>query len=177
MKRLTIILGCVLLLAAGVLLVSNSGAQGHQSLRATLRGFQEVPSISTVAFGEFRAKINRDETEVTFQLTFNDLEAPVLFSHIHLASRASNGGIMTFLCGGQTKPACPQSGTVTGTITAADITGATGTGLPAQGIAPGEFAEFIRALRSGNTYVNVHSQVFPGGEIRGQISTDDEDNG
>ena len=38
-----------------------------------------------------------------------------------------------------------------------------------QGIAPGEFAEFVRAIRAGVTYANVHSSMFPGGEIRTQI--------
>lgn len=175
MKRFTILFSCILVLAAGALWVSQATADGRQTFRARLRGFQEVPSISTTAFGEFRAKLNRQRDTVTYELTFNDLQAPVLFSHIHLAATASNGGIMTFLCGGQTKPACPQSGTVNGTITAADITGAGGAGLPAQGISPEEFEEFLRALRSGFTYVNVHSQLFPGGEIRGQINSEDDD--
>jgi hypothetical protein len=38
-----------------------------------------------------------------------------------------------------------------------------------QGIAAGDFAELVRAIRAGKAYVNVHSSVFPGGEIRGQL--------
>jgi hypothetical protein len=60
---------------------------------------------------------------------------------------------------------------VTGTVEAADVIGPGG-----QGISAGEFAEFLRALRSGNTYANVHTVTFPGGEIRGQIQTDAENN-
>jgi hypothetical protein len=32
-----------------------------------------------------------------------------------------------------------------------------------------EFDELVRAIRAGVTYVNVHSETFPGGEIRGQL--------
>ena len=53
---------------------------------------------------------------------------------------------------------------MTGTIAAADVIGPA-----AQGIAPGEFRELVRAMRAGATYANVHSTTFPAGEIRGQI--------
>jgi len=59
---------------------------------------------------------------------------------------------------------------VTGVIDAADVIGPAG-----QGIAPGEFNELVRAIRSGNTYANVHTNMYPGGEIRGQIRGDDND--
>ena len=97
-----------------------------------------------------------------------------------------NGGIVVFLCQTATNPdptghapTCPQSGTVTGTLTAANMTAS----AEAQGIAPGEFAELVRAIRAGVTYANVHSAGtgvptnFALGEIRGQIGAphDDDD--
>jgi hypothetical protein len=63
-------------------------------------------------------------------------------------------------------PACPQGeGTVTGTLEAADVL-TVGT----QGIAAGEFGEFVEALRAEAGYGNVHTAAFPGGEIRGQVT-------
>ena len=44
-----------------------------------------------------------------------------------------------------------------------------------QGIEPGSFAELVRAMEVGATYANVHSMRWPGGEIRGQISAEDDD--
>lgn len=174
MKRLSLVLGSVLAVAAVALLVAMASAQGHQSLKARLSGFQEVPAISTAGSGEFRAKIRPDGSSVDYTLSYQNLEAATLFAHIHLSARGVNGGVMAFLCGGGGKPACPSNvgfNTVSGTIAPADVVGPAG-----QGVAAGEFAEFIRALRSGATYANVHTTLFPGGEIRGQISTDDEDN-
>ena len=71
-----------------------------------------------------------------------------------------------FFCGGGGKPACPttNSGTVSGTIAAADVVGPT-----AQGFNAGDIAPVIAALRAGVTYANMHTAKFPGGEIRGQI--------
>ena len=107
---------------------------------------------------------------IDYTLSYSDLEAPALVAHIHFGNRFTSGGISAFLCGGGGKPACPTpGGTVTGTIMAADVIGPA-----AQGIAPGEFAELIRAIRAGVTYVNVHSTKFPADEIRGQVNDDNQ---
>lgn len=162
-------------LFVALLLLAALGAPGpagaEERLKASLRGFQEVPAISTTGHGEFRAKISDDETSIEFVLTYSDLEgitspatAP-LFAHIHLGQRGVNGGVSIFLCGGGGKPACPpQPAMVTGTLDASGVVGPVG-----QGIAAGEFAELLHAIRSGVTYANVHTTRWPGGEIRGQI--------
>ena len=114
----------------------------------------------------FKATIGSDE--IQYELRYGDLEGgAVLFAHIHLGRPSTNGGVVAFLCGGGDKPACPQSGTVTGVIDAADVIG------PAeQGIDEGEFRELVRAIRNGATYTNVHTEAFPNGEIRGPVVDD-----
>ena len=42
-------------------------------------------------------------------------------------------------------------------------------GPTGQGIAPGEYAELLRAIRAGATYANVHTSKYPAGEIRAQL--------
>lgn len=154
------------LAAAGVAVAGDDGGK----VRARLKGFEEVPSVSTVASGKFRATINRSEQRVDYKLSYRGLEAPVLFSHIHLGQKDANGGVSVFLCGGGAAPPCPQSGTVEDSFGPADVIG------PAnQGIAAGEFDELVRAIRAGVTYANVHSEKFPGGEIRGQIRGGNDD--
>jgi hypothetical protein len=134
------------------------------AVTARLRGFQEVPTISTRGRGDFQAQVNRES--VQFTLSYQDLEARATAAHIHFDQRhvATPGNIIAFLCGGGGKPACPPAGTVTGTVTAMDVIGPA-----AQGIEPGQFREVVRAIRAGVTYVNVHTERFPAGEIRGQI--------
>jgi hypothetical protein len=91
-------------------------------------------------------------------------------AHIHFGQPGVNGGVIVWLCtAGPTAPAgtpaCPQSGTVTGTLTPSSVVGPSG-----QGITAGEWNEFLAAVRKGLTYANVHSTIFPAGEIRGQLA-------
>jgi hypothetical protein len=89
----------------------------------------------------------------------------IIAAHIHFGQPGVNGGIVAFLCGGKNAPSCPAPGkSITGTITAADIQA-----VPAQGVKAGDFQAFRQILESGLGYVNVHSQQFPAGEIRGQM--------
>jgi hypothetical protein len=169
--------GSAVALALGAFVSAASLQSGSNNAKATLIGFEEVPSISTTGTGAIDLKIDDATETITFELSYENLEGVgttpfvtngvVTGAHIHLGAPGNNGGIAAHLCGGGGKPACPLSGTVTGVISAADITG------PAtQGINPGEptaFAELARAIRAGYTYANVHSTRWPGGEIRGQI--------
>jgi hypothetical protein len=132
-------------------------------VQAGVNGFKEVPAISTSGEGRFTADIRANS--VHYRLRYGDLEGgDVLFAHIHLGRPATNGGVIAFLCGGGSAPACPDSGTVTGVITADDVVGP-----EEQGIAPGEFGELVAAIRRNATYVNVHTGTYPTGEIRGSV--------
>lgn len=139
------------------------------TFKARLDGFQEVPAISTTGSGSFRAKLRSDGTTLEFELSYSGLNGTATAAHIHLGQIGVNGGVITFLCDivvGNAIPNCPAtSGTVTGIITSANVTGPSG-----QGISAGEFGELLTAMRDGVTYVNVHTTVFPGGNIRGQIN-------
>ena len=144
-----------------------------RTLRADLHGFEETPlTLSSTGSGEFVARISHDDSSFEYKLSFEDLEGTVTQSHIHLGQRGLSGGISIWLCGTATNPgpagtpSCggPDSGEVTGTVSAANVIGPAG-----QGIAATEFAEVLKAMREGVTYANVHSTLYPGGEIRGQI--------
>ena len=144
------------------------------SFGARLRGLEEVPSISTAGQGLFFASLNDAETQLDYTVFYFGSESTVTQSHIHIGQTSVNGGIVLYFCTNLTPPAgvplppaCPNGAvnTVSGTLTAANVVAVT-----SQGIASGEFAEVIRAMRAGYAYANVHSLTYAGGEIRGQIS-------
>ena len=167
---LTLISGAIAVLAIGSYATADSGKKNVNTgpMTGYLEGAPGGP-VSSSANGSFEATIDDAASEISYTLTYADLEAPVLFAHIHFGERGVNGGVAAFLCGGGSKPACPQSGTVTGTIVPADVIG------PAvQGIAAGEFDELVAAIRAGRAYANVHSTKFPAGEVRGQINDDNQ---
>ena len=154
---------------------SNRG-DNAKKFRAELKGFEEIPTLSTPGTGRFEARLSHDGQSVDYELQYQDLESNVRQAHIHLGAPAFNGGIMVFLCSNLVDPApppgtqpCPATGgTIQGTFTAANVIGPA-----AQGVSPGEFEEVIRAMRAGAAYANVHTETRPGGEIRGQILRDD----
>ena len=135
-----------------------------------LAGTKEVPVVSTVARGEFRAYLYGDT--IRYLLRYSHLEGQVTQAHVHLGQPGVNGGVMLWLCSNLGTPptpagvpACPPApATVTGVLTADDVVGPA-----AQGIAMGELMEAIRAMKNGVTYANVHTDLFPGGEIRTKV--------
>lgn len=143
---------------------------------ARLHGLNEVPSVSTPASGSFEADIDDASAMVTWRLTYENLEAPVEQAHIHLGQARTNGGVSAFLCSSlDDAPAdvqsCPDGpAEVTGTIMAEQVVGPEN-----QGISEGEFEELVSAIRARAAYVNVHSSMFPAGEVRGQLVPADDD--
>lgn len=161
-----VIVGGTVAVASG-----DDGSVGRNAFNEQLSGYQEDPSVlSTTGNGEFRAQIDSSGQQISYTLSYSALEGNVLQAHIHLGGRHQSGGISAFLCtnlgngpaGTQACPAAPA--TIEGVITPADVVG------PAmQGITAGQFDELVRAIRAGATYVNVHSSLYQGGEIRAQL--------
>lgn len=144
---------------------ANDANRSGGVFRAELRGFNQVPPILSPGTGTFRMRVADDGMSAEYELSFSNLTTPAVVSHIHFGHPTDNGGIMVFLCGGGGKPACPgRGGTVTGTITAGDVVA-----VPGQGVAAGDLAGVLDIIRRGLAYVNVHTEQFPDGEIRGQI--------
>jgi len=162
-------------------LTALPGVARAEFVAAKLTGFQEVPSVSTVARGEFRARINKDQQSIDYELTYEGLQGNVTQAHIHFAQRHVNGGIVLWFCGTTSNPGpagtptCTAgSGTFSGTFVSANVQALVGDNA-AQQVGAGELAEVIAAMRSGAAYANVHTDLSRGGEIRGQIRASHKD--
>ena len=76
---------------------SNQG-ENAKKFRAELKGFEEIPTLSTPGTGRFEARLSHDGLSVDYELQYQDTESNVRQAHIHLGAPAFNGGIMVFLC-------------------------------------------------------------------------------
>jgi hypothetical protein len=180
MKKTAIVLCLPVLAAASAAALPRD----FKLIKELLTGYEEVPSVSTGASGQFTARIRQHESQIEWELSYSELEGTIQQAHIHLGNVGVNGGITVFLCtnlgngpaGIQPCPAPPA--TISGTILAADVSPAIPATLAArtQGLNTGEIEELISAMRAGATYVNVHSTAWPGGEIRSQINGNNSEN-
>jgi hypothetical protein len=164
------------MLGAGSLMAGDKGDDERRDRKdgfvatARLVGYQEVPAISTVARGTFRAWVDTAANTITWKLTYDGLEGDVTQAHVHFAQKGVNGGISFFLCsnlgnGPAGTQACPVGPAEISGVVTPDLV----IGPAATGIEPGAFAEVVAAIRNGTAYANVHTSKWPAGEIRGQL--------
>jgi CHRD domain len=177
MRRTTLV-SALSLGVAGLLLSASAAVangKGDEKMDVNLRGFEEVPVTVSGGSGQLQLDINAAAGTIAYSLSYQNLEGTVTQAHIHIGQKNVAGGIALWLCQTTTAPApaaagsvptCPgpNSGTVSGTLTAANVIGPTGQAVPA-----GSLDDVLTAIRAGQAYGNVHSTVVPGGEIRGQL--------
>lgn len=166
-------LGLAGALSVGAIAVADdNGNNDPFTITSRLSGYEEDPAaLSTTGTGFLRLRVDPRAGTIDYTLRYADLEGDVLQAHIHFGGRAQSGGVSAFLCsnlgnGPEGTPNCPTSNgaEVTGTIDADGVVGPSD-----QGIEPGEFEELLAAMRANTTYANVHSSLYPAGEIRSQI--------
>lgn len=177
-RRDPILLGVLAVAAcwAAAPALADDGRGNGGVVQAKLSGYQEVPAVSTQGHGSFKARIDKATGEVDYEFSYEGMQGTVLQAHIHFGQRSVNGGIAVWLCQSATNPApaavaattpvCTSpAGVFSGRITANSVVGPGG----AQQLGASELDELVAALRAGVAYTNVHTNLSPGGEIRGQI--------
>src|SRR5260370_25104563 len=94
MKRLALLIAFVLCLSVATV-VSGDDAN---TFKATLRGLGEAPPVSPQATGSFTATLSSDVATLSYTVTYANLNAQVLFLHIHFGFTTEVGGVMYCPC-------------------------------------------------------------------------------
>jgi hypothetical protein len=152
--RLRLVLTAFAVCALGVLGMSSASADrlpdaahGGHPLDAVLLPGSETPPHATAATGSAHITVNPGHAEVCWDITFANLSAPATAAHIHIAPPGVPGPIVI---------PTPVPSVISGTGSGCTVVAET----------------LAHALNEhpADYYVNVHDAVFPGGEIRGQLS-------
>jgi hypothetical protein len=163
--------GLAALLVAFAVVGVAGASNDERNFKAHLEGAEEVPARDTLARGQAVFQLSDDGTELQFTLVVANIEN-VAAAHIHCGSAGVNGPVGVTLFAG-----APGGGRIDGVL--AD--GTTTAPDADNGCGWVDLTAVVAALRSGDTYVNVHTNDgippantgpgdFPGGEIRGQVS-------
>lgn len=152
-------------LALVVALPAGAG-NGRSFTAAPLHGSNEVPANDSQGTGMAHFKLSKDGTALSYKLNVANIE-DVLQSHIHCGPADANGGVTVFLFGFVPGGVTVNGNLASGVITAGDVIPIADSAVCPGGIS--DFDDLIAQMQAGNTYVNVHTPTFPGGEIRGQI--------
>ena len=120
--------------------IYGSGVALGADVKVMLTGANEVPPVTTSASGDGAISIADDGT-VSGSVTTKGVQGTA--AHIHMAAAGNNGPVIVpFTKEGDTYKA-PAGAKLN--------------------------ADQLKAFKSGNLYVNVHSAANPNGEIRGQL--------
>lgn len=130
--------------------ISFAGFADHLSgkllFSAALSGDQEVPPIETDASGVGTFFLNDAKDSLCVSLTVTGLSGPVTGAHIHTGAVGENGPVLINF-----------DGNISGNRIQAVVTG--------DDLTP----ESLKMMLDGELYFNIHTEMHPAGEIRGQI--------
>jgi hypothetical protein len=112
-----------------------------------LNGDQEIPAVSTIAKGAGIVSIDRDQDNAHFMIVASNITASG--AHFHNGVAGQSGPVIYDLTPYYT------NGAMYGYWKSSDAT-------------PFTVAQSVR-FRNDSVYVNLHTGVYPGGEIRGQV--------
>ncbi|MGQ8337876.1 CHRD domain-containing protein [Sunxiuqinia sp. A32] len=130
------------------------------TFKAHLTSDQEVPPVESMATGQAIFMLSKDGMTLHYKLIVANIEG-VTASHIHVGPAGSSGGPVAWLYMPQQVGGSMNGILAMGEIMADDLIGS---------LAGQDLSALVDAMKAGNTYVNVHTTMYGGGEIRGQIS-------
>lgn len=149
-----------------VSIVLNSAkvqAQQGQSFSAALSGRDEVPPTKSNSTGTVKFQVNENGSKLSYWVNITGIKK-ISQAHIHNGTSGQNGDVVATLSksksakGNDTPPTIGFSGNITKDNL--------------QGLLKGkEIADLVSLMNNGSAYVNAHTDKYPKGAIRGQISS------
>ncbi len=139
MKRLTVLLGALVAFTFAVPKLAHS----QVFFTATIDSSNQVPVTVSGATGTAWAVLNPGSGTLTYQITYADLDSTFLAAHFHYGAPGANGPVVMPI-----------------TTWVGNTANGTWSDIP---------DSVIAAMMKGDIYINIHSQKYPGGEIRGQL--------
>jgi len=118
----------------------------------------------STATGQVFLELNPAGDLISYQLNVQDIQN-VTMAHIHISEEPGGNGPPTVWLYPSAPPAQLKPGYFSGLLSEGDITAANLIG-PLAGMT---LADLLTAIRENRAYVNVHTEQFPPGEIRGSL--------
>lgn len=145
------------------ILLNTVRAQEGQSFSATLSGNDEVPPTESNSTGTAKFQVNENNSQVSYWVNITGIKK-VNQAHIHNGTTGENGDIVVTLSKGKSakgddRP--PQIG-FAGNITKDELQGP---------LKDKDISDLVSLMSAGNAYVNVHTDKYPDGAIRGQVTS------
>jgi CHRD domain len=160
------ILGTTVGVIASVMLLAGAGGSGAETLqfRAELKGSNQVPPNQTAGTGMVIAIYDSTTKQLSWNGSYSSLSGPATGAHIHGPAAAGvNARLVVWISNNVGQ--CSQ-----GQCRSRSDDQAHYPGSPFQGL--GVLTDAQAAdLTAGLYYVNVHTDAYPAGEIRGQLMT------
>jgi hypothetical protein len=148
----------LLFVVLAAFLTASTGFAAETHFKAKLTPKEEVKKPKSKASGKADFKLSKDGKELSYKLMVKNI-TDASAAHIHMGAKGADGPPLVGLFSGEKKG--KFSGVLSeGMITEKDLMGDL-KGKPLD--------ELVKLIKSGDTYVNVHTIANPDGEIRGQI--------
>jgi hypothetical protein len=151
--------------------------------QAVLSGPNEAPPNASPGTGSAKLTIDTTANTMRVQATFSGLSGITTASHVHCCTavaRVATAGVATQTPSFAGFPLGVTSGTYDLTFDMTLNSSFNAAFVAANGATPATaFATLLNGMALGGAYFNVHSNMFPGGEIRGfleRVPTLDIDN-
>jgi hypothetical protein len=159
MKKITLL--SMILVLALLAVTGTVSANGKRTFTAHLTA--EAPGVDTQAVGQAIFRVSKDGESVYYKIIVANLE-DITMAHIHWQPGGGDAPPVVWLLPSGPPPTLVPGTTngilIEGTFTSADFVGP---------LAGQSMSDLIEIFRAGESYVNVHTVVYPGGEIRGNI--------